>query len=132
MVTFRRTHMKIIFCLLVSLLSAILEEPSALPFYHPVRVAMATCHSIIRVNGQLTGDPSDVTHFEASQFVFDEAELRPSSKPYPAELVVVKPLSVTKFNGIDLGETISSENVSSSLFEVGILLVYPFASDLQV
>jgi len=35
------------------------KEPSKLPRRHPLLVGMATCHSLTRIDGLLSGDPLD-------------------------------------------------------------------------
>ena len=37
--------------------------------------ALATCHSITYVNGNLIGDPLDVKMFEATEWVLEESNL---------------------------------------------------------
>lgn len=35
----------------------------------PFLAAMATCHSLTRIEGELTGDPLDMKMFEATEWV---------------------------------------------------------------
>ena len=44
-------------------------DPSTLPLDSPLVQAMATCHSLIRLKGKLTGNPLDVKLFEAIGWV---------------------------------------------------------------
>jgi magnesium-transporting ATPase (P-type) len=40
-----------------------------LPVVSPIITAMATCHSLTLIDGELTGDPLDIKMFEATQWV---------------------------------------------------------------
>jgi cation-transporting ATPase 13A3/4/5 len=46
-----------------------LQDPSLLPVESPFIAAMATCHSITFIGGEMTGDPLDMVMFEATQWV---------------------------------------------------------------
>lgn len=43
--------------------------PAVLPVEAPIVAAMATCHSLTLIDGELTGDPLDIKMFEATQWV---------------------------------------------------------------
>lgn len=45
------------------------QDPSLLPVESPFIAAMATCHSLTFIGGELTGDPLDMVMFEATQWV---------------------------------------------------------------
>lgn len=99
-----------------------------------MRVALATCHSIATINGVLVGHPNDLKQFEAVKFAFQEISLRPASRPYPAELAMVRPMSVFKSSADDCAKDVPSgdSTKSSTTFEIGILLMYPFSAHLRV
>lgn len=108
------------------------KDPALLPFNHPVRLALATCHSIACVKGELIGHPNDIKQFEAVKFFFSETTLNPAMKPYPAELAVLKPKAVLasgllRHTG---GDDVFCGDPED--FEVAILLIYPFSPHLRV
>lgn len=45
------------------------RDPAVLPVESPIITAMATCHSLTLIDGELTGDPLDIKMFEATQWV---------------------------------------------------------------
>jgi cation-transporting ATPase 13A3/4/5 len=45
------------------------QDPAVLPVESPFIAAMATCHSLTLIDGELTGDPLDMKMFEATQWV---------------------------------------------------------------
>lgn len=47
----------------------LVRDPTALPVESPFIAAMATCHSLTLIDGELTGDPLDIKMFEATQWV---------------------------------------------------------------
>lgn len=54
------------------------SDPTVLPLDSPLIQAMATCHSLIKLNGHLTGNPLDVKLFEAIEWVICINELMTS------------------------------------------------------
>ena len=44
-------------------------DPTLIPLDSPLVQAMATCHSLIKLQGTLTGNPLDVKLFEAIEWV---------------------------------------------------------------
>jgi cation-transporting ATPase 13A3/4/5 len=42
-----------------------------LPVESPIIAAMATCHSLTLIDGELSGDPLDIKMFEATQWVME-------------------------------------------------------------
>ncbi|XP_074653844.1 polyamine-transporting ATPase 13A3-like isoform X2 [Tubulanus polymorphus] len=73
----------------------------------PFLAAMATCHSLTMIDGELTGDPLDLKMFEATQWVFEE----------PGE-------EVTRFDSLvptvvsPPGETLNIDSIDENNFQV--------------
>ncbi|XP_033641842.1 probable cation-transporting ATPase 13A3 isoform X2 [Asterias rubens] len=87
----------------------------------PFRVAMATCHSLTRIDGELVGDPLDLKMFQATNWILEE----PGSDTTRFDTIIptiVKPAS----NG-----TLLSDHSDEAPYEVGILRQFPFSSGLQ-
>ena len=55
-------------CVSVIRFSNMEEDPSLLP-HGPLLYSMATCHSLTRINGDLSGDPLDMKMFHATGWV---------------------------------------------------------------
>lgn len=45
------------------------EKPNNLPIMSPLLHAMASCHSLTKINGKLCGDPLDLSMFESTEWV---------------------------------------------------------------
>lgn len=50
-------------------LNEIQTDPTLIPLDSPLIQAMATCHSLIKLQGVLSGNPLDVKLFEAIEWV---------------------------------------------------------------
>ena len=50
-------------------LNEMVADPTQLPLDSPIIQAMATCHSLIKLKGSLTGNPLDVKLFEGIEWV---------------------------------------------------------------
>jgi cation-transporting ATPase 13A3/4/5 len=50
------------------------RDPAVLPVESPIIAAMATCHSLTLIDGELTGDPLDFKMFEATQWVTENVK----------------------------------------------------------
>ena len=50
-------------------LNELVSDPTLLPLDSPLVQAMATCHSLIKFKGSLTGNPLDVKLFEGIEWV---------------------------------------------------------------
>jgi hypothetical protein len=44
-------------------------DPMKLPHDSPLVQTMATCHSLVKINGELTGYPMDIKLFESIEWV---------------------------------------------------------------
>uniref|UniRef100_UPI00358F840E polyamine-transporting ATPase 13A3 isoform X2 n=1 Tax=Myxine glutinosa TaxID=7769 RepID=UPI00358F840E len=87
-------------------------------------VAMATCHSLTRLGGELSGDPLDLKMFEATGWILEEPTVDDRTKYDSIMPTVVKP---------PCAGAISTEDTDIDLhgFEVGIVQQFPFSSTLQ-
>ncbi|KAJ2235116.1 hypothetical protein IWW45_002868, partial [Coemansia sp. RSA 485] len=110
-----------------------LADPSKLSLMH----ALATCHAVKLVDGQLVGDPLDVKMFEATGWVFEEQEGeeavgnpqvklssaavgRTAAMPVPA---VVRPPNTDRFTLDGAGGT--------NVYELGIIRTFDFSAALR-
>uniref|UniRef100_A0A8C4QPU4 ATPase 13A3 n=1 Tax=Eptatretus burgeri TaxID=7764 RepID=A0A8C4QPU4_EPTBU len=95
-------------------------------------VAMATCHSLTRLDGQLSGDPLDLKMFEATGWIFEEPTVDDRTKYDSIMPTVVKPpfLKVSSlFAGLFF--CLPPPSYPQHGFEVGIVQQFPFSSNLQ-
>ncbi|MBN3304550.1 AT133 ATPase, partial [Amia calva] len=94
-------------------------------------VAMATCHSLTRIEGRLSGDPLDVKMFEATGWVLEEPSPEETALHDLMTPTVVRPAKQAP------AETQASEERDLDIaavmgcYEVGILAQFPFSSSLQ-
>ncbi|KAL4608143.1 putative cation-transporting ATPase 13A3 [Arapaima gigas] len=87
---------------------------------------MATCHSLTRIDGQLSGDPLDLKMFEATGWVLEEASEEETSLHDNIMPTVVRPPRQL------LPESLpSSPEGHMSSYEIGIVRQFPFSSTLQ-
>ncbi|KAJ2719732.1 hypothetical protein GGI07_005032 [Coemansia sp. Benny D115] len=110
-----------------------LADPSKLSLMH----ALATCHAVKLVDGQLVGDPLDVKMFEATGWVLEEADgddavgspqpALPSipgrsgaAVPVPA---VVRPPNADRFT--------LDGTVGANVYELGIIRTFDFSAALR-
>ncbi|XP_022085443.1 cation-transporting ATPase 13A2-like isoform X2 [Acanthaster planci] len=87
----------------------------------PFLVAMATCHSLTMIDGELVGDPLDLKMFEGTNWNLEE----PGSDTTRFDTIIptiVKPRT---------SDTYLAENPDKVPYEVGILRQFPFSSGLQ-
>ncbi|KAJ4943583.1 hypothetical protein JOQ06_006082 [Pogonophryne albipinna] len=93
---------------------------------------MATCHSLTKIEGQLSGDPLDLKMFEATGWILEEAteeetslhnRIMPTVVKPPKQLLPPEP-AVTPEQDMELYEL-------SSAHEIGIVRQFPFSSALQ-
>ncbi|KAJ2855263.1 hypothetical protein J3B02_002262 [Coemansia erecta] len=110
-----------------------LADPSKLSIMH----ALATCHAVKLVDGQLVGDPLDVKMFEATSWVLEEQESdqaacnpqvklssaavgRTAAMPVPA---VVRPPNTDRFTLDGTG--------GNNVYELGIIRTFDFSAALR-
>ncbi|XP_068612938.1 polyamine-transporting ATPase 13A3-like [Brachionichthys hirsutus] len=93
---------------------------------------MATCHSLTKIEGQLSGDPLDLKMFEATGWIMEEAteeetalhnHIMPTVFRPPKHLLPPEP-AVSPEQDMELYEL-------SSAYEIGIVRQFPFSSALQ-
>ncbi|XP_056234149.1 polyamine-transporting ATPase 13A3 isoform X1 [Seriola aureovittata] len=93
---------------------------------------MATCHSLTKIEGQLSGDPLDLKMFEATGWILEEAteeetslhnRIMPTVVRPPKQLLPPEP-AVSQEQDMELYEL-------SSAYEIGIVRQFPFSSALQ-
>ncbi|XP_023559889.1 probable cation-transporting ATPase 13A3 isoform X1 [Octodon degus] len=92
---------------------------------------MATCHSLTKIEGVLSGDPLDLKMFEAIGWILEEATEEETALHNRIMPTVVRPPKQL------LPESLPAENEEMELFElpaiyeIGIVRQFPFASALQ-
>ncbi|XP_030629538.1 probable cation-transporting ATPase 13A3 [Chanos chanos] len=92
---------------------------------------MATCHSLTKIDGQLSGDPLDLKMFQATGWILEEATEEETSLHNPIMPTVVRPpkqpapdVNITPEQSMELYELPCS-------YEIGIVRQFPFSSALQ-
>uniref|UniRef100_A0A8C4FAT1 Polyamine-transporting ATPase 13A3 n=1 Tax=Dicentrarchus labrax TaxID=13489 RepID=A0A8C4FAT1_DICLA len=86
---------------------------------------MATCHSLTKIEGQLSGDPLDLKMFEATGWILEEATEEETSLHNRIMPTVVRPpKQLLPPEPAELYEL-------SSAYEIGIVRQFPFSSALQ-
>ncbi|KAI8428833.1 hypothetical protein MSG28_007488 [Choristoneura fumiferana] len=101
---------------------------TALPTRSPLIQALASCHSLTSIQGQLKGDPLDLKMFEFTQWVLEEPG--PENTRYDnLTPVIVKPASTQ--NG-DLQDLDNYDPLTMEMpYEVGLLRRFHFSSSQQ-
>ncbi|XP_021361034.1 cation-transporting ATPase 13A2-like isoform X2 [Mizuhopecten yessoensis] len=94
-------------------------DPSKLD-HGPVLNAMATCHSLTIMEGELSGDPLDLIMFESTKWVLEEPG-RDTSKFDTMMPTVVKPCTRDTF----------LPNQEQPPLEIGIIRQFTFSSNMQ-
>ncbi|KAM6921450.1 polyamine-transporting ATPase 13A3 [Xenentodon cancila] len=93
---------------------------------------MATCHSLTKIEGQLSGDPLDLKMLEATGWILEEAteeetslhnRIMPTVVRPPKQLLPPEP-ALSPEQDMELCEL-------SSSYEIGIVRQFPFSSALQ-
>uniref|UniRef100_H2LU20 Polyamine-transporting ATPase 13A3 n=1 Tax=Oryzias latipes TaxID=8090 RepID=H2LU20_ORYLA len=87
---------------------------------------MATCHSLTKIEGQLSGDPLDLKMFEATGWILEEATEEETSLHNRIMPTVVRPPKQ-----LLPPEPASSSERDMSAYEIGIVRQFPFSSALQ-
>ncbi|XP_066503202.1 polyamine-transporting ATPase 13A3 isoform X2 [Hoplias malabaricus] len=93
--------------------------------------SMATCHSLTKIDGQLSGDPLDLKMFEATGWILEEATEEETSLHNRIMPTVVRPPKQL------LPEPVVSLEQDMELYElpvtyeIGIVRQFPFSSALQ-
>uniref|UniRef100_A0A8C5GP46 Polyamine-transporting ATPase 13A3 n=1 Tax=Gouania willdenowi TaxID=441366 RepID=A0A8C5GP46_GOUWI len=87
---------------------------------------MATCHSLTKIEGQLSGDPLDLKMFEATAWVLEEATEEETALHNRIMPTVVRPSKQLLPQ-----EPALSPDQDMSVYEIGIVRQFPFSSALQ-
>uniref|UniRef100_A0A3Q1BMN3 Polyamine-transporting ATPase 13A3 n=1 Tax=Amphiprion ocellaris TaxID=80972 RepID=A0A3Q1BMN3_AMPOC len=87
---------------------------------------MATCHSLTKIEGQLSGDPLDLKMFEATGWILEEATEEETSLHNRIMPTVVRPPKQ-----LLPPEPAVSPEQDMSAYEIGIVRQFPFSSALQ-
>ena len=124
-------------------------DPSTLPLDSPLVQAMATCHSLIRLKGELTGNPLDVKLFEAIGWVRTDA--LHLSRDSPTSIIFTQELTENSQGGVNPDYGMATPTLVSppkhsrggagggrghkvnapSNLEIAVLKTYPFDSAVQ-
>jgi len=102
-------------------------DPTRLPTDSALIQTMASCHSLIKMNGELTGYPMDIKLFEAIEWELKE-ESNPRLNPdygIPTPTLVSPPKNTRNGNQLKLG------GFAPSNLEIALLKQYPFDSAVQ-
>ncbi|XP_018612862.1 probable cation-transporting ATPase 13A3 isoform X1 [Scleropages formosus] len=93
---------------------------------------MATCHSLTKIEGELSGDPLDLKMFEATGWILEEATEEETSLHDHIMPTVVRPPKqlLPKSEEVSKEPDMELYDLSSS-YEIGIVRQFPFSSALQ-
>lgn len=97
------------------------REPRLLNELDDLKLAMATCHSLTLLNGELAGDPLDLKMFESTGWILEEPDVPEQSNYEVLIPTVVKPKKPANINVDDFHVPL----------EVGIVQQNQFVSSLQ-
>lgn len=86
--------------------------------------AIACCHSLTRIDNELTGDPLDVILFRETSWILEEPEIVEESGRYDM-------LAPTVVRPNRSSSTSDSNSDADSALEIGILRQFTFSSSLQ-
>ncbi|XP_034035845.1 probable cation-transporting ATPase 13A3 isoform X1 [Thalassophryne amazonica] len=93
---------------------------------------MATCHSLTKIEGQLSGDPLDLKMFEATGWVLEEATEEETSLHNHIMPTVVRPPKHLLPSESPVSPELDMELYElSSTYEIGVVRQFPFSSALQ-
>ncbi|KAM4728657.1 polyamine-transporting ATPase 13A3-like isoform 2-T2 [Anableps anableps] len=85
---------------------------------------MATCHSLTKIEGELSGDPLDLKMFAATGWILEEPTEEETALHNPLMPTVVRPPAVTE-------DGQNHSQVQNTSCEIGIVRQFPFSSVLQ-
>ncbi|KAG7488168.1 hypothetical protein MATL_G00031590 [Megalops atlanticus] len=92
---------------------------------------MATCHSLTKIEGQLSGDPLDLKMFEATGWILEEATEEETSLHNRIMPTVVRPPKQLLPEPAASPEQDMELYELSASYEIGIVRQFPFSSALQ-
>lgn len=94
----------------------------------PFLAAMATCHSLTRIEGELTGDPLDMKMFEATEWILEEPGDNTADSFDVLIPTRVRPPTNDTFIVPDNPDLLSKLQMP---YEIGIIRQFVFTSSLQ-
>ncbi|KAJ8707416.1 hypothetical protein PYW08_010668 [Mythimna loreyi] len=97
------------------------RDPRQLNELHPLKLAMASCHSLTLLDNELAGDPLDLKMFESTGWVLEEPEVPEHSNYEILTPTIVKPRKTANIDVDDIHLPL----------EVGIVQQHQFVSSLQ-
>ncbi|XP_037105129.1 probable cation-transporting ATPase 13A3 isoform X2 [Syngnathus acus] len=92
---------------------------------------MATCHSLTKIEGQLSGDPLDLKMFEATGWILEEATEEETALHNRIMPTVVRPTKQLLPSQPSSTEQDMELYDLPSQYEIGIVRQFPFSSALQ-
>ncbi|XP_028855736.1 probable cation-transporting ATPase 13A3 isoform X2 [Denticeps clupeoides] len=92
---------------------------------------MATCHSLTKIDGQLSGDPLDLKMFEAAGWILEEATEEETTLHNRIMPTVVRPPKQLLPEPMMSPERDMELYELSASYEIGIVRQFPFSSALQ-
>ncbi|XP_053618873.1 polyamine-transporting ATPase 13A3 [Plodia interpunctella] len=97
------------------------RDPRQLNDLHELKMAMATCHSLTLLDGQLAGDPLDLKMFESTGWELEEPDVPDTAKYEILTPTIVRPRRSANINVDDVHLPL----------ELGIVQQHQFVSSLQ-
>uniref|UniRef100_A0A4W5MDL8 Polyamine-transporting ATPase 13A3 n=1 Tax=Hucho hucho TaxID=62062 RepID=A0A4W5MDL8_9TELE len=94
---------------------------------------MATCHSLTKLEGELSGDPLDLKMFNATGWILEESTEEETALHNPIMPTVVRPPKqvLPEVNQkVNLAQNMELSELTLS-YEIGIVRQFPFSSALQ-
>ncbi|XP_032388414.1 probable cation-transporting ATPase 13A3 isoform X4 [Etheostoma spectabile] len=93
---------------------------------------MATCHSLTKIEGELSGDPLDLKMFNATGWILEEPTEEETALHNPIMPTVVRPPKHSIPEASQKNPLTQNMELSElSPFEIGIVRQFPFSSTLQ-
>ncbi|XP_032223526.1 polyamine-transporting ATPase 13A3 [Nematostella vectensis] len=106
--------------------SFMVADATALPKC-PLLAALATCHSLTVIDGEITGDPLDLKMFEATDWILNE----PGEDTTKFDTIIpttVKPRRIDEYRE---EFTVEDALEGKTPYEIAIVRQFPFSSDVQ-
>ncbi|WWC62526.1 uncharacterized protein I303_105122 [Kwoniella dejecticola CBS 10117] len=109
----------------------------------PLLYALATCHALKLIDGEVIGDPLDIKMFEYTGWTLDEGQSRPipnksasastsatasASKPQSLIQTVVRPPGTDRWK---MEDALKAGNKHAHFLELGVIRTYDFVSALR-
>ncbi|XP_073989201.1 polyamine-transporting ATPase 13A3-like isoform X2 [Rhodnius prolixus] len=105
------------------------EKPCNFPIMSPILHAMASCHSLTKIDGKLCGDPLDLSMFDSTDWDIEEPGNETNRFDQLAP-TVVKPRGWQFVNATDETDKINGMDMKVPL-EIGIVRQFHFSSNIQ-